>query len=76
MPSGPPELHAKWCALDPHGCGDLAAQRFLQERGYRLLMPQWAWAPPADHTPTEEEREAAFYLVAEWDFGGITGGRS
>jgi hypothetical protein len=71
MPSGPPELHEKFCALADDGMsGDSAAMRFLEGRGFKLTR-QWTWVPPENHTITEEENEAIYYLIAEWDFGGI-----
>lgn len=63
MPSGPPELHEKWQS-------DNVAGRYLEERGY-TLVPGWEWKKPEGHEPTEEEREAIFYLIAEWDYGGL-----
>lgn len=74
MPSGPPELHEKFCAMDADGCGDLAAQVFLHERGYRLTEG-WGWSLPSpDHVPTASEIEAVNYLCWEWDFSGIERG--
>jgi hypothetical protein len=72
MPSGPPELHAKWCALDPHGNGDIAAITYLQQHGWRYNS-RWEWIPPACRRRRcpDEEAEAISYLIMEWDWGGI-----
>lgn len=72
MPSGPPELHEKWCAFGPHeDNGDLNAQTYLKSKGYRLTR-QWFWVKPnTEHIPTEEEYSAINYLCWEWDFGGF-----
>ena len=71
MPSGPPELHEKWCAHGPYEFGDWNAQRFLQDRGW-VLGRNWHWTPPTPgHEETPEESEAINYLVWEWDFGGV-----
>lgn len=72
MPSGPPELHKKWCEAGPYpGDGNLNAQDYLKRQGYRLRK-DWQWDKPTlDHQPTEEEWSALDYLVVEWDFGSI-----
>lgn len=73
MPSGPPELHKKWCNAGPHeGQGDFNAMHFLRERGY-TLTDTWFWKLPPGKTdmPEGEEGEAMYYLQAEWDFGGV-----
>lgn len=71
MPSGPPELHEKWCKFGPYESGDLNAQKYLQDRGFRLTR-QWMWLKP-NREVTQEENEAVGYLCMEWDFGGIIG---
>lgn len=66
MPSGPPELHAKW-KDDGNAC------RFLEAAGYKL-RPEWLWDLPPGKTEdqvTAEEYEAMAYLVWEWDYGYI-----
>jgi hypothetical protein len=71
MPSGPPALHEKFCALDPEGCGDRAAIAFLEACGYRLRR-DWFWDAPKHGLPeTPAESEAINYLCWEWDFGGV-----
>lgn len=64
MPQGPPELHEKWK-------DDGIARRYLEDRGYKLTR-QFFWQQPSpDHEPTQNEMEAMYYLIAEWDYGGI-----
>lgn len=64
MPSGPPELHAKWQS-------DFNATEYLEQRGY-YLTHNWLWCKPRhDHKMTEEEYEAICYLCWEWDYGGL-----
>jgi hypothetical protein len=63
MPSGPPELHEKWK-------DDGNATEYLEKRGYTLTR-QWEWIKPKDHEPTDEEKEAIYYLIVEWDYGGL-----
>lgn len=71
MPSGPPELHEKWCARDPEGRGDMAAMGHLEAAGYKLGR-DWHWTLPSpDHVPTAEELSALDYLVLEWDYGWL-----
>lgn len=70
MPSGPPELHEKWCAAGDLG-GDGNAQKYLCDRGWTLLTT-WQWREPTPgYSPTPEEISAINYLMWEWDFGGI-----
>jgi hypothetical protein len=64
MPSGPPELHAKWET-------DGNAIRYLESHGYTLLR-NWHWRLPEPcHIETTEEKSALDYLWLEWDFGGV-----
>lgn len=64
MPSGPPELHAKWK-------NDGNAINFLESHGYKRTIA-WSWIKPTpEYRPTEEEREAIYYLIVEWDWGGL-----
>lgn len=83
MPSGPPELHEKFCKLGPHfmqgddqewGLGDANAQHFLESRGF-ILSPRWEWFhlnPEKTYsTMSDDEAEAIYYLQVEWDFGGF-----
>lgn len=63
MPSSTPERQERWQ-------DDYTACRFLEQRGYRLLAG-WTWAPPADHVMTDDEEDAAIYLIEEWDYGGV-----
>jgi hypothetical protein len=74
MPSGHSESHARWCARDPDGFGDLAAIRLLKDHGW-VLTNTWAWVPPPGmgRCP-DEDAEAIAYLIAEWDFDGIASG--
>lgn len=71
MPSGPPELHEKWCDHGPNQSGDANAIAFLEAAGYKLSR-DWQWTLPSPgHAPTDEENSALDYLVLEWDFGRL-----
>jgi hypothetical protein len=70
MPTADEELRREWRHYDEDG-GDRMAMRFLEDAGYRLRR-DWQWTPPKpDHLPTDREVSAVYYLVDEWDFGGI-----
>lgn len=62
MPSGPPELHARW-GDDGNALNFLEAQGWKLLRSYDLLMPH-----PLHHV-TDDECSALDYLVLEWDYG-------
>lgn len=62
MPSGPPELQAKWG-------DDAAALKFLADRGYKLLRTWDHKKPTPDHVPDADENSALDYLFLEWDYG-------
>ena len=70
MPSGPPELHAYWCAQDPDGLGDEAAIRHLRQRGF-ILTKRAEWRQPAGMNLSDLDVYAIQYMILEWDFGGI-----
>lgn len=67
MPSGPPELHEKWCNKGPfRGFGDSNAVRFLMERG--IHSDRGVYRLPKTKRLTEEEGSALDYLCMEWDY--------
>lgn len=50
---------------------DATACNFLEQCGYKLLQ-SWYWRKPTpNHKITDDEWSAIYYLVSEWDFGGI-----
>lgn len=63
MPSGPPELHAKWET-------DGNALTYLEKNGYILTRRFNLLTPKPDHKISEEEKSALMYLILEWDYGG------
>lgn len=68
MPSGPPELHEKWCNAGPYvGHGDSNALRLLAKGG---LKPNRGgmFLIPAERTLSGEEISALDYLAWEWDY--------
>ncbi len=69
MPSGPPELHDKWCEYGPTEMGDVNAIKYLENRGFKLGR-DFFWTAP-DRFISTEESMAIDYLILEWDFGGI-----
>lgn len=69
MPQASDEDRAKWGG--ELGVGEDKAIAFLQAAGYTLL-PSWFWRKPSpEHEPTEDELGAIWFLIDEWDFGGI-----
>lgn len=67
MPQTTPERAARWPGMDSE------ATNFLSAAGYELNR-DWTWTKPTpEHVPTERERDAAIYLIEEWDFDGIRG---
>ena len=68
MPMAPEWLREKWGGYE--GVGEDKAMKFLEDHGYQLTKG-WFWIQPEKHDPTEAEREAALFLVMEWDFGPI-----
>jgi hypothetical protein len=68
MPSGPPELHRKWCDRGPYeGHGDSNALHFLGERGIRPSRGGIFYLQ-ANRPLDDEENSALDYLFMEWDF--------
>ena len=63
MPQTTPERAARWES-------DMNAMAFLKSAGFELHR-DWVWRHPERKTPTEQELDAAIYLIEEWDFGGI-----
>ena len=61
MPSGPPELHARFG-------NDSTALELLEKAGY-THDKSFTIRPPAGHKPTKDEMDAINYLVLEWDWG-------
>lgn len=68
MPSSSDEMRAKWGG--DGGVGEDKAEAFLEGRGF-VLHKDWHWTHPENRVPTEEELEAARFLVEEWDYAGI-----
>lgn len=64
MPQTTPERAARWPGYDAEAIG------FLKSQGW-VLGRDWCWSHPEHREPTERERDAMFYLIEEWDFGGI-----
>jgi hypothetical protein len=70
MPQATDEQRAEWWP-DSDPTGTNTAIKFLEAAGYSLRR-DWCWEPPHPMRPTtEKERSAVFYLIDEWDFGGI-----
>lgn len=79
MPSGPPELHEFWSNYytDQEDvrmqAGDLNACRYLKEQGFTRTN-NWTWTHPT-YTSYDEmtqlEYDAIYYLIHEWDYGGL-----
>jgi len=50
------------------GVGEDKACDYLEAAGYKLTK-QWNWLIPEGHYVTEQEADAAQFLVDEWDWG-------
>lgn len=65
MPETDAERKARWPG------GDSQAIAFLQGKGYRLKK-NFSWEKPTRfHSVTQEESDAIWYLIEEWDYSGI-----
>lgn len=65
MPQATEELRAEW------GIETEKAIKFLENAGF-VLRQDWQWERPKDrYHVTGKEHRAIWYLVEEWDFGGI-----
>lgn len=65
MPQTTPERAARWPGMDQeaHAC--------LLEGGW-VLQKDWSWKhPDPDRKPSPREKDAAIYLIEEWDEGGL-----
>ena len=68
MPSGPPELHRKWCQAGPwQGHGDSNALHYLEQQGFKPTRGGM-FIIPGMHVISEEESSALDYLWMEWDY--------
>jgi hypothetical protein len=71
MPSGPPELHEKWCNAGPYyGHGDRNALAFLAGRGIKEIKNGF-FQIPKSRVLDAEECNALDYLFMEWDFAMV-----
>jgi hypothetical protein len=52
---------------------EYTAYIFLRERGYIESRNGFWTKPSPDHMVTKEESEMIWYLINEWDFGGLDG---
>jgi hypothetical protein len=65
MPQASDEQRAEW------GIDDAPVIAFLRTQGYELTR-HWTWiAPTPNHVPSEKEWSAIYFLIDEWDFGGL-----
>lgn len=76
MPSADPELVEKmegYCGKDCHGDLEIYAQRYLKEQGYREERFQWHPKPGVKTVDDmiQQEYDCMWYLVTEWDWGGL-----
>ena len=69
MPQASDEQRKAWGTNG--GAGDEKALAFLKTRGWVLTL-QYEWVPPTpSHVATKDELGAIWFLIDEWDFGGI-----
>ena len=62
MPQSSAALSRRWES-------DEKATAFLEQEGF-VLNPTWEWTPP-ERPMTAEEWSAVFFMIDEWDFGGV-----
>lgn len=69
MPQASDEQRFRWGGED--GIGEDKAIAYLQACGY-VLRRNWTWIPPSPwHHPSPSELDALWFLIDEWDFGGV-----
>lgn len=67
MPQASDEQRKAWGGQQ--GVGDDKAIKYLKSRGY-LQTSKWNWLIPIkDDSPSNDDLEAAAFLVDEWDWG-------
>lgn len=64
MPQTTLERAARWPG------GEKEATKCLRDGGWMLGF-DWAWRHWDRRQPTERERDAAQYLIEEWDYNGL-----
>lgn len=69
MPQASNEDRARWGGAN--GVGEDKAENYLRERGWTLTRGSEWIKPSPDHEVTEDELGALYFLVEEWDYGGI-----
>lgn len=77
MPSAHPDLVKMWGGHQ--GIAEDKAIEFLQDRGYKFDPRTCRWIPP-ERVKTykdmeHEEYDAMWFLVTEWDYGGLNEAR-
>lgn len=51
--------------------GDYSPTKFLEDNGWKL-RPDWLWERPTpEHVTTPKESDCLWFLIDEWDYGGI-----
>jgi hypothetical protein len=56
----------------PNELNEYTACKYLTAKGYVEARNGFWQKPTPDHRITEDELKAIWYLVEEWDFGGVT----
>lgn len=70
MPSAAPQ-EQDWATEKFGGLDCVPVQEWLKAQGYKLTRT-WQWIKPTpDHTPTEDELRAIYFLIDEWDYDGL-----
>ena len=71
MPSATDELRGEMQKMFGNEVDDFGPTKFLEDRGY-TLNEEWNWVKPSpDHIPLADELICIYFLMQEWDFGGI-----
>lgn len=74
MPSASLELQQEWqreADEQGHGMPDHAARDYLRLGGYREVRNGYYAKPTPAYNPTKKEWSAIYYLIYEWDYGGL-----
>lgn len=58
---------------NPENPSEYTACKYIRSRGYVEARNGFWTKPSSDHIVTREESDAIWYLVLEWDFGGLDG---
>lgn len=74
MPQATEELRDRMGSLFGDAISDQGPMKYLEDAGFKLTR-QWEWKPRPGAMAwgdlTQSERDCIWFLVTEWDFGGL-----